>query len=57
MDKELHVTLFDALKGQESHFEKVVFEAVETSLTALGDQIYALDWANLAVSPYAAKAA
>jgi hypothetical protein len=57
MDRELHMTLFDALKGQESHFENVVRGAIEAALIDLGDQIYALDWANTSVCMEHAKAA
>lgn len=58
MDKQAQ-TLHDTIRGHECHFEHVIYKAVESSLTKLGDQVYSLDWANLSVSTGkdAAKAA
>lgn len=57
MDRELEMTLFDALSGQESHFDNVVLAAVSTALKDLGGQVYALDWANLSLYLEPTKAA
>jgi hypothetical protein len=57
MNRELEMTLFDALTGQESHFDNVVQAAITTALVDLGDQVYALDWANLSLYLEPAKVA
>ena len=43
-------TLYDAIKGHEREFERVIYAAIENSLVNLGPRIYELDWANVSVS-------
>lgn len=50
MDEEGSVTLYDAIKGQEEHFQEVVLKGISAELAALGDRIYDLEWANIAVA-------
>jgi hypothetical protein len=43
-------TLYDAIRDHESHFQQVVYKAVELGLINLGEQIHNLDWANVSMS-------
>lgn len=49
MDRQVH-TLYDVIRGHEQAFACAVYEAVDASLTDLGERVRDLDWANVAVA-------
>lgn len=49
VDKQVH-TLGDLIQGHRDAFARVVYEAIEVSLTDLGERVRDLDWANVAVA-------
>lgn len=49
MNKQID-TLGDLIRGHECAFARVVYEAINTSLTDLGDRVRDLDWANVGVA-------
>jgi hypothetical protein len=42
----LHGTLFDVIAGKGEAFDAAICEAAHCALIELGDQVYALEWAN-----------
>lgn len=49
MIAKLHATLYDAIEDKEQ-FTKVIYNAVHQSLVDLGDRIYDLEWASVAIA-------
>jgi hypothetical protein len=46
MITEFNANLYDIIAEQGQQFDEAISEAAYFALTQLGDQIYALEWAN-----------
>ena len=46
----LHLTLYSAVKAQDAQLTEAIQQAIEKSLSELGEGIKSLEWANVSVA-------